>query len=114
MIWSLWHLPLFFISGTYHAGLAQLGMKYVPNFLFSVIPLGFLTTWVYVKNKRSMLACIVFHLFVNFFQEKIAMTPQTKCVETVVITLVAVLIVLFNKSMFFETRHVGNLLEEEV
>lgn len=110
IVWSLWHLPLFFIEGTYHGGLSELGPLYVLNFLVSVIPLGFITTWVYVKNNRSMLACIVFHFFVNFMQEKIAMTPETKCIETLVITLAAVLIVLRNREMFFETEHIGNLL----
>ena len=109
-IWSLWHIPLFFIEGTYHWGLVQLGAGYAVNFLLSVIPLGFLTTWVYVKNNRSMLACIIFHLFVNFMQEKIAMTPQTKCIETFVIAAAAVIIVLTNKTMFFEKEHIGNLL----
>lgn len=110
-IWAIWHLPLFWIEGTYHAGLSRLGIGYVLNFLISVVPLGFLTTWVYVQNNRSMLSCIIFHLFVNFFQEKIAMTAQTKCVETVVIAIAAVVIVLTNKEMFFETSHVGRLLE---
>ena len=54
---------------------------------------------------------MVFHLFVNFMQEKIAMTQETKIVETVVITLVTVIIVILKKDMFFETRHVGRLLE---
>ena len=80
------------------------------NFMISVVPMCFLTTWVYVKNNRSMLACIIFHLFVNTMQEKIAMTPQTKCVETIVVTLAAVLVVATNREMFFETEHIGNLL----
>lgn len=80
------------------------------NFLISVVPLGYLTTWVYVKNNRSMLACIIFHLFVNTMQEKIAMTPQTKCVETLIVTVAAIVIVLTNKEMFFEKEHIGNLL----
>ena len=61
--------------------------------------------------ERFTLACMIFHLFVNFMQEKIAMTPETKCVETIVITLVTVIIVVIKKDMFFETRHVGRLLE---
>ena len=72
--------------------------------------MGFLTTWVYVKNNRSMLACIIFHLFVNTMQEKIAMTPQTKCVETIVVTCAAVLVVATNREMFFEKVYIGNLL----
>ena len=97
---------------TYHSGLRELRLFYVLNFLISVSPMGFLTTWVYVKNNRSMLACIIFHLFVNTMQEKIAMTPQTKCVETIVVTLAAVLVVLTNKEMFFEREHIGNLLHD--
>lgn len=112
-VWAFWHLPLFWIEGTYHFGLKELGVGYVLNFLISVVPMGFLTTWVYVKNNRSMLACIIFHLFVNTMQEKIAMTPQTKCVETIVVTLAAVLVILTNKEMFFEKNHIGNLLNEE-
>ena len=55
---------------------------------------------------------MIYHLFVNFLQEKIAMTPETKCVETIVVTAVAAIIVRTNKDMFFETRHVGRLPEE--
>lgn len=54
---------------------------------------------------------MVFHLFVNFMQEKIAMTHETKCIETIVITAAAAIIVIANRDMFFETRHVGRLLE---
>ena len=39
------------------------------------------------------------------------MTPETKCVETLVITLAAAVIVIAEKDMFFETRHVGKLPE---
>lgn len=67
-----------------------MGIMYVINFLLSVIPLDFLQTWVYVKNNRSMLATIIFHLFIN------------------------IIIVVINKEMFFETKHVGNLLEEKI
>lgn len=50
------------------------------------------------------------HLFVNTMQEKIAMTPQTKCVETIIVYIAAAIIVLTNREMFFEKEHVGNLL----
>ena len=80
---------------------------YVRNFLISVSPMGFLTTWVYVKNNCSMLACIIFHLFVNTMQEKIALTPQTKCVETIVIFFAATFIVLTTKRCFLKK----NILE---
>lgn len=111
VLWSFWHFPLIFIRGTYQAGL-MVNPLYVVNFFISGIPLGFIITWVYLVSDRSILACMIFHLFVNFMQEKIAMTPVTKCVETIVVTIAAVIIVIMEKDMFFETRHVGRLLEE--
>ena len=109
-LWSFWHFPLIFIKGTYQAGL-MVNPLYVINFFISGIPLGFIITWVYLASDRSILACMVFHLFVNFMQEKIAMTPETKCVETIVVTIAAAIIVIREKDMFFETRHVGRLLD---
>lgn len=109
-LWSFWHFPLIFIKGTYQAGL-MVNPLYVINFFVSGIPLGFIITWVYLASDRSILACMIFHLFVNFMQEKIAMTPETKCVETIVVTVAAAIIVIREKDMFFETRHVGRLLD---
>ena len=110
-IWSFWHFPLLFIRGTYQAGLT-VNPLYVVNFFVSGIPLGFIITWVYLASDRSILACMIFHLFVNFMQEKIAMTPETKCVETIVVIIATAVIVMRNRDMFFETRHVGRLLED--
>ena len=109
-LWSFWHFPLIFIKGTYQSGL-MVNPVYVVNFFISGIPLGFIITWVYLASDRSILACMIYHMFVNFMQERIAMTPETKCVETVVVTAVAAFIVITNKEMFFETEHVGRLLE---
>ena len=110
VLWSLWHFPLLFIQGTYQAGL-MVNPLYVINFFVSGIPMGFVITWVYLESDRSILACMIFHFFVNFMQEKIALTPETKCLETIVIIVLTVIIVMVKKDMFFETRHVGRLLE---
>ncbi len=109
ILWSLWHLPLIFIEGTYQAGL-MVNPLYVINFFISAIPMGYIITWVYLVSDRSILACMIFHLFINFLQEKIAMTPATKCIETIVVIIATIIIVLCNKKMFFETEHVGKLL----
>lgn len=109
-LWALWHFPLLFIKGTYQAGL-MVNSMYVVNFFVSAVPMGFIITWVYLASDRSILACMIYHMVVNLLQEKVAMTPETKCVETIVVTVVAAVIVIMNKDMFFETRHVGKLLE---
>jgi membrane protease YdiL (CAAX protease family) len=112
LVWALWHLPLFFIPDTYHYNILQQSPLYMANFFVSIMPLGFLVTWVYVKNNRSILASMIFHFFVNILQEKVALTQTTKCVETLVLFMAAALVVALNRDLFFETRHIGNLLEE--
>lgn len=112
-VWAAWHIPLFWIPGTYQFEIRNMSYIYMFNFLISVVPMGFITTWVYVKNNRSMLASILFHLFVNFMQEKVAMTADTKCFETIFVTIAAAIIVLSNRDMFFEKRHIGNILESK-
>lgn len=111
-LWSLWHLPLFFITGSYQYNILQKSPWYMVNFFAGIIPLDFLITWVYVKSKRSIFACMVFHFFINFLQEQIAMTQVTKCVETVVMFIAAGIVVVANRELFFDKRHIGNLLPE--
>ena len=111
-VWGIWHLPLFFIPDTYHYNILQESPVYMINFFVSIMPLGFIVTWVYVYNNRSLFATILFHFFVNLLQEKVAMTNKTKCVETIVLFFAAGIIVAANKDLFFETRHIGRLLPE--
>lgn len=113
IIWSLWHLPLFFIPDFYQYEILQLSPWFMVNFLVSIIPITFFFTWLYVKNNRSILVCIIFHLFANFLQEKIAMTPETKCVQTFVFVIATVILILLNKELFFSEKHIGKLLENE-
>jgi membrane protease YdiL (CAAX protease family) len=112
VVWGLWHLPLFFIPDAYHYNILQQNPLYAVNFFVSIMPLGFLITWVYVENRRGIFACMIFHYFVNLLQEQIAMTQTTKCVETVVLFAAAAIAVALNKELFFEKRHIGRLLEE--
>ena len=111
LLWGMWHLPLIFIKGTYQATL-MVNPLFVINFFVSAIPMGFIITWVYLTSGRSILACMIYHLVINFLQEKIAMTPETKCVETIVVIIVSIIIVIANRDMFFEKRHVGRLLDD--
>lgn len=111
-LWAAWHIPLFFIEGTYQANILTMNPLYMINFFAGIMPLGFIITWVYVGNKRSIFACSIFHFIINFLQEQIAMTQNTKCIETVVLYIAAAVIVACNKDLFFEKRHIGNILGE--
>ena len=45
-------------------------------------------------------------------KERVAMTPEAKCAETLVVVAAAAIVVSVNRDMFFETQHVGRLPDE--
>ena len=102
VLWALWHLPLFFIHGYYHNGLYHSGMIYVINFFVSVIPLTFITNWLYFRNDRSVITAILFHVVTVMSAEMFLVTNTTKCIVTLVVTVAAFLIIFFDRSFFFK------------
>jgi uncharacterized protein len=100
-LWAGWHLPLFFINGTYQNLIARENLLYAVNFFVSIIPMAFIISWVCQLNRGSILAAILFHFFINMSQEALNITQATKCIETVILFIVAAIIILLNKKMFF-------------
>ena len=68
IVWSLWHLPTFFIRDSYQAGLG-IGTPAFWWFFAGIVPLTFVFTWIYNHTNRSTLAVIFFHAMVNFTGE---------------------------------------------
>ena len=81
--------------------------------IFAVIVTASIGTSVLFGGSINQFS-FIFHLFINIMQEKINMTPETKCIQTIFVVIAAIIIVVINKEMFFETKHVGNLLEEKI
>lgn len=75
VVWSLWHLPMFFIPDSYQAGLG-VGTLEFWLFIVGVVPLSFAFTWIYNNTRRSILAVILFHAMVNFTGELIAVSER--------------------------------------
>ncbi len=64
-LWSLWHVPLFFIQGSmYHDWGFGTGLFWL--FLVRMIALSVIMTWVYNKNRNSILSAILLHFGFNF------------------------------------------------
>jgi len=74
-VWSLWHLPTFFIRDSYQASLG-IGTPAFWLFFAGIIPLTFAFTWIYNSTNRSTLAVILFHSMVNFTGELIALSER--------------------------------------
>ncbi len=59
--WGVWHLPLFFTSGSLHAESLP-----IVWFVFSTIPLSILITWIYNSTGGNLLTAVLFHQMINF------------------------------------------------
>jgi hypothetical protein len=75
VVWSLWHLTMFFIPGSYQAGL---GVGTVAFWLFflAIVPLSIPFTWIYNNTNRCILSAILFHAMVNFTGELILLSER--------------------------------------
>lgn len=70
VVWSAWHLPLFFIEGTFQQGLG-VGTPAFWLFLVGIVLLSVVFTWVYNHTARSVLGVILLHGWVNFTAETV-------------------------------------------
>ncbi len=108
ILWSLWHFPLIFVNNTYQYEIIHKSIWFGMNFFISIIPMGVIISWICIKNRKSVMAAILFHFMINMSQEMWAISQTTKCIETVVLTVIAIVIVILDKEMFFNTRRPGN------
>lgn len=60
IIWTFWHLPLYFIPGS-----AQSGIPF-PIYMILVVSIGILITWAYNNTRGSLLITMLFHFCFNF------------------------------------------------
>jgi membrane protease YdiL (CAAX protease family) len=75
IVWSLWHLPTFFIRDSYQASLG-IGTPAFWLFFAGIVPLTFVFTLIYNNTNRSTLAVILFHSMVNFTGELFALSER--------------------------------------
>ena len=105
ILWSLWHFPLIFVNNSYQYEIFHENIWFGVNFFVSIIPMGVIISWICIKNRKSIIAAILFHFIVNMSQEMLEITQITKCIETVVLTVVVVAIIAIDKEMFFSKEH---------
>jgi len=92
-VWALWHVPLFFVPGSFQAGLG-LGTTRFWIFLFSMVPLSVLMTWVFNNTQRSTLTAVLIHYTGNLCGALFAKTDRVAGLEAALLTVAAVAVVL--------------------
>jgi len=93
IVWALWHLPLFFIPGTYQSGLG-LGSLNFWLFFLALLPASVLYTWIFNSTNRGTLATIMFHFATNFSGEFFEPNDPAKYIRFVLVTLTAIIVAL--------------------
>ena len=101
-LWALWHLPLFFIYGTYQNELWQAGGIYVANFFISMFPATVIANWFYYRCQRSIPAAVLFHVTLVMAAELLQIEPMTKCIWTAILLLVAALLIMIEQDFFYK------------
>lgn len=103
--WAVWHMPLSFIKGYYHSNVVETGLLYSLNFAFSLIPFVILMNWLYYKTGRNILIAIVFHITAGCFNEAFATHPDSKVLQTLLLTVLSCYLLHRDRAMFFERSY---------
>ncbi|GAB4301144.1 MAG: type II CAAX endopeptidase family protein [Ignavibacteriaceae bacterium] len=101
ILWSAWHFPLIYVKDSYQYEILNQNILFAINFFLSIVPLGILVSWICIKNGKSILSAILFHFLINFSNEIFNISQPTKVIETFVLIAVVILIVFYDRKLFF-------------
>ena len=96
-VWALWHVPLFFVPGTYQYRLGA-GTITFWFYLLNLIPVAVVYGWLFAITKRSTLAAVLFHFMGNFVGELFALPEPAGLWLSALWLFPAVLIAIFWKA----------------
>ena len=101
VLWSLWYLPLLLIKGTYPHRVLEQSPWYALNFYLSVVPLGVIVTWFWLKNRKSIISAVLIHIVIAVSQAIMPLSQVTRTIETGLLAVVAAAIVATDREIFY-------------
>lgn len=105
LFWGIWHMPLSFINDYYHSNLVETGWIHGVNFLVSLFPFVLIMNWLYYKTGRSILSAVIFHVSAGYFNEIFATAPDSKVIQTVLLTMLSIYIIINDREFFFSRKY---------
>jgi len=99
-LWAFWHFPLFFINSYYNNILLKTEPLFAVNYIVALFPLVIIINWLWFANNGSIITGILFHAAANF-QGILAMGQIAKCIQTVVLVIIAIVVIYANREIFF-------------
>jgi uncharacterized protein len=88
--WAVWHLPQFFIRGTYQYGLGSGAWL----FLAAIVVNAIFYTWIYNNSAHSTLSAILFHFMQNFTGELFDLSARAELYALGLAIVVALLVLI--------------------
>jgi hypothetical protein len=92
-VWALWHLPLFFIEGTWQAETIGPGTQRFWLFMIAIVVESTLYTCIYNNTNRSTLSVILFHFTHNAFGELFVLSARAEVASLGIAILAVVLVI---------------------
>ncbi len=92
-VWSLWHLPLFFMPGTFQHDVLRFGTLDFWSFLSGPVVTSILFTWIYNNTNRSTLSAILFHFMANFTGELLPLTGEARAYSLILLIALSIIVV---------------------
>lgn len=104
ILWALWHLPMFFITGVgQNADFNRLGPLFLVNFILITMGLTFIYTWLYSNSNSNVFIVLVFHGITNTFATLFNLweTLESMTVSVILVwVIVFVLIIYYGATKF--------------
>lgn len=83
-VWAMWHLPQFFLEGTYQHDEVGFATGLFWMFMTAIVAQTFLYVWVVTNTGGSILAAIVFHALTNLAGETLSPSPTGELVALII------------------------------
>ncbi|MGA2832553.1 MAG: CPBP family intramembrane glutamic endopeptidase [Terracidiphilus sp.] len=99
--WVVWHIPLSSIKGYYHSNVLMSGWIYSLNLALSIFPFVLLMNWLYLRTGRNVCVAVVFHTTAVVFNEIFQTHPDSKVIQTGLLTLLTCVVLWRERTLFF-------------
>ena len=91
IFWALWHIPLYFIKGTFQYN-NNFGSLLFWLYTLHIIPEAFLYTCIYNNTNRSTLSALLFHFMGNFIGELFDFSVRVQIFRLLITTTIVIVI----------------------
>jgi membrane protease YdiL (CAAX protease family) len=94
LIWSCWHIPLFFVQDTYQFGLGVFTLEFYV-YLIETFVFTFIITFVFQKTMYSLVSVMLLHFSNNIAGELFGPNSQMEIIRLILYLILMISIIVF-------------------